>query len=157
MEEGIRLFFVDQVEQWKQHFAADPNSELYKTLNLFQTFCNDYITYFQNSKVIYPIDWLKKRMEDTLMDYWLPLERVASQNGASSIYTNELQDANNEAANMVKKAKDLGGIEIKNAHIYLDKQSVARRYPFADMFFIGIPYRDAAEKKWSSLTHELGH
>jgi len=160
-KEAIRIFFVNQVTKWKQYFDDSDNRfgsnvvELTKTLASFNDFCNDYIYHFQTTNVVYPIDWLKKKIEDTLIDYWLPVERVANQNGVS-IYANELQNGNHQALEMTKKAQELG-IETRKIQLYLEKQSVARRYPFTDVFFIGIPYRDATEGKWSSLAHEIGH
>jgi hypothetical protein len=160
-KEEIRIFFVNQVGNWKKYFDDPENkfgnnvTELTSTLELFYVFCNDYIYHFEKTNVVYPIDWLQKKIEDTLIDYWLPIERVAAQNGVP-IYANELRNANNQALEIMKKAGELG-IETRGIQLYLEKQAVARRYPFANVLFIGIPYRDAIEQKWSSLAHEIGH
>jgi hypothetical protein len=160
-KEEIRIFFINQVANWKQYFdtsdnrLVDSTAELIKTLDLFHVFCNDYICHFQDTPVEYPLEWIKKKIEDALIDYWVPIERVANQMG-TPIYATQLQSGSLKAEELMKKAGELG-IETRKVHLYLEKQAVARRYPFADVFFIGIPYRDATERKWASLAHEFGH
>lgn len=160
---------ADEAERWgkiyqNRTFAA--KDELCHLLERFILFTKDYLEYFETNKSAQklPRPWLSERIYTTLLEYWLPLAKVAEQYFIPE-YAKRLDKITQErlpplTANAVKIS-----LPSPDVILYIDKLPQASYlYPYTGKSFIAMPWiadeeweSNQYEKKVLSLPHEIAH
>jgi hypothetical protein len=162
--------FID-IENWRSTYnkllednnqigdSAKHYQDIVGLINLFEQFCKDYINRFYDKSVnldeaAFPPEWLANTIEKVLLGYWEPIERAAEQYQVR-FYRDWLDCGYRKLETSQKGSQPIG--KDKSIVLYLEKTGVYKRYPFGNIYLIGIPLMDAYNDEWNAMWHELGH
>lgn len=139
--------------------SAEHEQNILEMINSFEQFCKDYINRFYDTAIkpeaaTFPPDWLGSTIEKVLLGYWEPIRRAAEQYQIG--YYKDLLDRGYVQLENFRMGRHQMGLD-KPVVLYLEKTGVYKRYPFGNIYLIGIPLMDAYNDDWMAMWHELGH
>lgn len=126
-----------------------------RMMSEFDAFSSEFITDIQNAQSL-PHGWLQRRGDQTLLEYWEPILRAAQQYQVKP-YKSLLDKGYDFLDELIKtdQKKLLG--DSNPIILYLEKTGKYKRYPFGNIYLVGIPLLDAHSDDWMAIPHELGH
>jgi hypothetical protein len=150
---------LEEVVNWKKSYQDPAYSSQYTgrilcMIEAFEEFCKQYIKQL-NADPLLPEEWFNNRLNYALLEYWEPILKAAEHHQVAP-YRALLDEGYGKLAEFTDSIKNLLKKDVEIA-LYFDKVGKYKRYPFGDIFLIGIPLLDAYHHDWMAMPHELGH
>lgn len=132
---------------------------LLEIIKSFEQFCKDYINLFCGPTVkaedaLFPQKWLTGKIDNVLLDYWEPIQKAAEQYRVDH-YRNILNRGYEKLGSFQQALEQI--MPDMPIVLYLENTGKYKRYPFSDIYLIGVPIPDGYEDDWNAMWHELGH
>lgn len=134
---------------------------IYEMIDAFGKFCEEYINELSNPAKVQesklPQDWLVDSGDFSLLEYWEPILRAAEQYQIEH-YRHLLDDGYEKLSKFgdsLQKRVNLGAYP--PIILYFEKVGKYKRYPFGNIYLIGVPLLDGYDGDWWAMAHELGH
>ena len=146
----------------KKESEGEPTKHEQNILDIiisFEQFCNEYVNDFCDSNIkpedaLFPQEWLDNTIDQVLLSYWEPILKAAEQYQIK--HYRDILDSGYEVLDSLTSLRQNLGLEVPIV-LYLENTGTYKRYPFGDIYLIGISILDSYEGDWIAMWHELGH